>query len=141
MLRGHLEKSFNNLLDIKAVIGIETKDREKEDYVGTIWEGIRMANNGVNKGVYLKIQAKKVLEQLKARTRLETNNIKAELSVASEGAERAEHDRYKVANLQRQLDEMREDMIKIDRLEMQARFMEGTITTVFSILDDLMRKL
>ena len=36
---------------------------------------------------------------------------------------------------------MREDMIKIDRLEMQARFMEGTITTVFSILDDLMRKL
>ena len=37
MLRSDLDTSFNNLLDIKAVIGIETKDREIDDYVGKNW--------------------------------------------------------------------------------------------------------
>ena len=36
MLIGHLEKSFNDLLDIKSVIGIKTKDGRRENYVGTI---------------------------------------------------------------------------------------------------------
>ena len=40
ILRGHLETTFNDLLDNNALIGKETKDRE--DYVGTMWEGIQM---------------------------------------------------------------------------------------------------
>ena len=56
MLRGNLDTTLNNLLYIKAVIGIETKD--KEDYVGTMWEDILMANNGANKEVSMSLQAK-----------------------------------------------------------------------------------
>ena len=48
-----METSFNDLLNIKAVIGIETKDREREDYVVTIRKGIKMANNGAKKVVSL----------------------------------------------------------------------------------------
>ena len=46
-----------------AVIGKETTDRE--DYIGKMWEGIRMAKNGVKKGVSLTLQAKEGLEQRK----------------------------------------------------------------------------
>ena len=37
MLRVHLEISFNDLLNIRAVIGKETKDWERDYYVGKIW--------------------------------------------------------------------------------------------------------
>ena len=93
-----METIFNNLLDIKAVIGKETKDRE--DYVGTMLEGIRTEKNDAKKGVSLALQAKEGLEQINVRESLETANIKAELSAARKGAERAEHERYEVANLQ-----------------------------------------
>ena len=81
------------------------------------------------------------MEQLKSISRLETANIKAKLSSVRYGAERAENERYKVANIKRQLDEMRADMIDKNRLEMWAKDIEGIITPVFSILDDRMSKL
>ena len=96
---GHLKTSFNNLLDIKSVIGIETKDVEIEDYVGTILEIIRMAENGDNKGVYPVLQYKKFLEQLKARVGAETANIKAKLGAVREGTEIADHEKHKVGSL------------------------------------------
>ena len=92
-----MEKSFNDLLGIKAVIGMETKDVEREDYVGTIWESIRMANNGAKKGLYLVIQAKEGLEQLRARVKAENVNMREE-------EDRVEHERHKVDSIQSQLD-------------------------------------
>ena len=77
-LRGHLKTTFNDLLDIKAVIVKKTK--YMEDYVGTIWEGIWIAKNGAKKGVYMILHAKEVLEQLKVRARSETAHIKEELN-------------------------------------------------------------
>ena len=65
MLRVHLNTTFNELFYIKEVIRKESKDRY--DYVGTMWEGIQMANNGANKGFSLVLQAKDGLEQLKFR--------------------------------------------------------------------------
>ena len=44
---------------MKAVIGKDAKDGE--DYVGTMWEGIRMAKKGAKKGVSLELQAKEGL--------------------------------------------------------------------------------
>ena len=85
MLRGNLDTSFNDLLNIKAVIARETRDGERQDYVGTIWEGIRMENNDANKGVSLALQAKEGLEQLNTRASSETTNIKVELSAVVEG--------------------------------------------------------
>ena len=116
MLRGHMEKIFDYLLDIKAVVGIETKDGEREDYVGTVWEIIRMAKNFANKEVSLTLQAKEALEQLKARAILDTANIKAKLSAVREGEERAEHEQYNMDTLQSQLDDMKAEIIKIYRI-------------------------
>ena len=65
-----------------------------------------MANNGAKKGVSLELKSKEGLEQLKAISRSETVNIMAELGDVMKGEERAEHERYDVANLQRQVDEM-----------------------------------
>ena len=62
MLRVNLEIILINLLNTKAVIGRETKDSEREDYVGKVWEGIQMANNGTKKGVSMVLQAKEGLE-------------------------------------------------------------------------------
>ena len=36
-MRGHLDIRFNNLINIRAVIYRETKERERDNYVGTIW--------------------------------------------------------------------------------------------------------
>ena len=116
MLRGHMEKIFDYLLDIKAVVGIETKDGEREDYVGTVWEIIRMAKHFANKEVSLTLQAKEALEQLKARAILDTANIKAKLSAVREGEERADHEQYKMDTLQSQLDDMKAEIIKIYRI-------------------------
>ena len=46
-----------------------------------------------------------------------------------------------MANIQIQVDEMQEEIIKTDWLNMWAEDMEGDITTFLSILDDHMRKL
>ena len=78
ILRGHLETSFNNLLNIKAVSSKDTKDGEREDYSKTVWEGIWMSKNGANNAVSLELQAKDGFEQLNTRARLETSNIKSD---------------------------------------------------------------
>ena len=105
-----METIFNNLLDIKAVIGKETKDRE--DYVGTMLEGIRTEKNDAKKGVSLALQAKEGLEQLKVRSILETANIKSELSEVRKESERADHERFEMSKLKIQVDEMRAEMVK-----------------------------
>ena len=64
-----------------------------------------------------------------------------ELSAVRNRLEISEHERYEVDNLQSQVDDMREEMIKTDCLEMWGKDMEGGITTVLSILDYRMRKL
>ena len=78
--------------------------KEEEDYVVIMWEGIRMAKNGAKKEVYLAKQAKGGLEQPKVRSISETSNIKVELSAVMKGAERAEHERHEMANIQSQVD-------------------------------------
>ena len=80
--------------------GRDTKDGERDDYVGNIWEGIWMSKNGDKKGVYLELQAKEGLEQLKARDRSETLNIKAELRSVRDRAERGDQEQYRVVTLQ-----------------------------------------
>ena len=115
-LRGHLETNFNDLLDIKAVIVKDTKYRD--NYVGTMWEGIWMANNGAKKGVSLDLQSKEGLEKLKVRSILETAHIKAEPSSVRKVVDRDEHEQYAVSNLQIQVNEMQVENIKTDRLEM-----------------------
>ena len=87
MLIGHMQTTFNNLLEIKAEIVNETKDGE--DYVGTIWEEIQMANNSAKKGVSLTIQAKEGLKQLKVRAISDTTNIREELIAIRKRAEKA----------------------------------------------------
>ena len=122
-----------------AVIGKDTK--YGEDYVVIMWEGIRMENNGAKQGVSLVLQAKEGLEQLTVRDRLETSHIKTEVGSVRKVVERSEYERYAVADLQIQVNEMRAEMIKTDRLEMWAKYMEGGINPVLSILDDRMIKL
>ena len=58
-----------------------------------------------------------------------------------EGAERAEQERYKVDNIQRELDGILEETIKTYWLYIWGEYMEGDITPVLSILDDWMRKI
>ena len=136
---GYLETTYNDLLDIKAVIVKYTKYRD--DYVGIMWEGIQMANNGAKKGVSLVLQAKEGLEKLKVRSSSDTSNIKAELSSERKAVERVDHERYAMANLQSQVDDLRTEMIKTDWLEMWDQDMEGATTPFLSILDNWMRKL
>ena len=66
-----------------------------------------MEKNGANKGVSMALHSKEGLEQLKIISILETAIIKAELSAVRNRAERAEQGRYKVANLQSQMYNMR----------------------------------
>ena len=82
-----------------------------------------MAKNGAKKGVYLILQSKEGLEKLKVRAILETSNIKAELSSVRKGEEIVENEQYEVDNLKIQLDEIRAEIIKTDRLEMWAQYM------------------
>ena len=48
-----------------------------------------MENNGAKKGVYMALQAKKGLEQLKVISRSEISKIKVELSAVRKGSERS----------------------------------------------------
>ena len=85
-----MEISFNDILNIRALIGRETKNREIYDYVGTIGKGIRMAKNGAKKRVSLALQAKEGPEKFNSRAKPETANIKAELRSVMEGSKRGE---------------------------------------------------
>ena len=113
MMRVHLDTSFNYLLDIKSVIGMETMDVEREDYMGTILGSIRMADNGAKKWVSVALQSKEGLEKLKVRASTKIANIKSKLSAVREVAEIVEHEQHRLAYLQIQLDDMWIDMIKI----------------------------
>ena len=69
-----------------------------------------MAKTDANKGVSLELHAKEGLEQLKVKASSDTANIKAELRSVRKGVERADHERYEVANIQSQVDKMRAEM-------------------------------
>ena len=76
MLRVNQEMSFNDLLDIRAVIGGQLKVGTIKYYVGPIWEVICIGNNGAKKGVTLALKVKEGLENNKARKNTETVNTK-----------------------------------------------------------------
>ena len=95
-----------------------------------------MAKTDANKGVSLELHAKEGLEQLKVRASSDTANIKAELRSVRKGVERADHERYEVANIQSQVDKCEQKWI-----EMWEKDMEGDINLVLSILDERMGKI
>ena len=100
-----------------------------------------MPKKGDNKAVSLALQAREWLEKLKARSRSETKNIKAELRAVKEVTEIGYQQMYKVVNLQRELDDMQEDMIKTEWIELWKKCMEGAITPVLFIIYDPKRNL
>ena len=55
------------------------KEGTRDNYVGTIWEGVRMVNNVAKKGFTIDIQTREGLEHLKNRYITETRDIKEEL--------------------------------------------------------------
>ena len=49
---------MGDVLKLQATIGRGVKDKERDYHIGTIWEGIRMANQISIQGAALDIQAK-----------------------------------------------------------------------------------
>ena len=98
-LRGNRETSFNDILDKRAAIRRELQEGTIQDYAGTLWEVVSMANNGKKKGVTLELQENGFLEQIKSRANTETSNTKSELRAARQGTEIGDQERYKVTNL------------------------------------------
>ena len=56
LLRGKQETIFNAILDLQVDIGKEEKEEKMYDYLGTLWGGVSLDNNGTKKGVTLDIQ-------------------------------------------------------------------------------------
>ena len=50
LLRGEQQTIFNDIMELRSVIGKQEKEITRDDYVGTIWEGVCMANKVYKKG-------------------------------------------------------------------------------------------
>ena len=61
ILRGYQEKTFNYLLDPQADIVRDLKEGTRQDYVVTIWEGVRIENNIAKEGVTLELYGDLIL--------------------------------------------------------------------------------
>ena len=131
---------MGDVLKLQAMIIRGERDEKIQDQVGTIYEGIRMANGITRQSGSLALQDKEGMDKIKYRALSYRHFIKDDLQTTMAIVKNInQYQTRPMESLKKQLEGIRARMLNITSLEQWSEDIDSSITPVLLLLDKTMK--
>ena len=133
---------MGDVLNMQDTIVRGRIDKEREDRVETIWEGIRMAKHISRQGDLLNLQSKEGIDKIKYKFLSEKIVIKADLQITMNMVKNIDQDQKLLMEYRKkEVESIIIVIINTPSLEQWSEDMDSIITLVLLLLDRRMKHL
>ena len=133
---------MGDVLNMQDTIVRGRIDKEREDRVETIWEGIRMAKHISRQGDLLNLQSKEGIDKIKYKFLSEKIVIKADLQITMNMVKNIDQDQKLLMEYRKkEVESIIIVIINTPSLEQGSEDMDSVITPVLLLLDERMKHL